>query len=349
MFKARSRGEYAVLNGEELQVGEVKYDVETCRKYWRKEDEDNNERKKRNERENREGKKEEENKSEEMKIIIKETIRGPEEAKPGTTDKEFVEELGSQEKREVIREVVDKGAVEAHKVRNGDKEEEEIKTDEKKKVIEEENRGPADGERRKEVDEQKEVNTGTMDKETLEQMKRLFKENCKKMCEEIRDKINERAAIWDKKIEERHEERSGEREEKVEGEIRKKIKENGRKIFGIEEQHKRSNEEKLEGKQTRKIDVIKFGKDKGEESSFTNIDGKWKLSYCSNTGYQDYCNESYGMQCNRNMSHGKLQKTHSKLSLQEGKWSRPKDTYHTWRKREYETRYFDDVSNRQVI
>ena len=63
------------------------------RKSKKKKRKKNNEKKKRNEKENREGKKEEENKSEEMKIIRKETIRGPEEAKTGTTDKEFVEEL----------------------------------------------------------------------------------------------------------------------------------------------------------------------------------------------------------------------------------------------------------------
>ena len=164
----------------------------------------------------------------------------------------------------------------------------------------------------------------------------------------MRDAICEIVELTEKKNEERYEERGGDREEKMEGEIRKKIKENGRNIFGIEEQHKRSNEEKLEGKQTRKKDVIKIRKDKYEESSITNIGDNWKLSYCSNTGDKDYGNESCGIWSKRNKSHGRLQKADSNLRIQDVKWSRPKENRHMWSKRDDEARYFYDVSNRQV-
>ena len=71
-----------------------------------------------------------------------------------------------QEKRNVIREIMDKGTEESHKVRNGEREVEEIKTDEKKIVTEEAKMGLADGEIIKELSEQTEVNPCTCDKET---------------------------------------------------------------------------------------------------------------------------------------------------------------------------------------
>ena len=112
MFKARSRGEYAVLSGVKLQVGEVKYDVEMCRKYWRNEEEDNKERKKAKERTNEEEKQEDENKTE----------------RP-------------QDKSKWIWESSDKCAEETRKVRKGESEGEEIKTEEKMIIIKEANMG----------------------------------------------------------------------------------------------------------------------------------------------------------------------------------------------------------------
>ena len=311
MFEARRRGEHAVLIKDKVQISGVQWNLEECRRKFKKGEENNEEREKVKGRTIEEGKQEN---------VIK------------------VER--SKEKRNGIREIIDKGAVESHKVRKDDKEEEEIKTDEKMIVIEEANIGPAEGVKIKELSEHTEVNPGTSDKETWAEMKWIIKENCKKISEEMRDAICEIVELTEKKNEERYEERGGDREEKMEGEIRMKIKENGRNIFGIEEQHKRSNERKLEGKQTKKKDVIKTRKDKCEENSSANIDGNWKISYYSNTGYKDYCNENDGMWSQRNMSHGRLLKTNSMLSIQDGKWSRPKDTSHTWSKRDSETRYF---------
>ena len=92
------------------------------------------------------------------------------------------------------------------------------------------------------------------DGEVINCIEECTKSSESKICGELRRE--------ESKEESEQLERSGDMEEKVGGEIRKKFKENGRKIFGVEGQHTRSREAKLEEKQTRGLEfvVVKGGK-----------------------------------------------------------------------------------------
>ena len=147
------------------------------------------------------------------------------------------------------------------------------------------------------------------DGEVIKGIEECTKSSESKICGELRRE--------ESKEESEQLERSGDMEEKVGGEIRKKFKENGKKNFGVEGQHTRSREAKLEEKQTRKKEVIKVRKDKSEERSNASKSDNWELSYCMNTGYKDYYQENDGMRCKRNRSHGSLQKADSNLSIQD--------------------------------